>query len=194
MSKSAGNFFTVEDVLNKGVSPIALRYLLLSTHYRTHANFTFEAIHGAKQATDRLNEIYGKLKEIAGLERKGESIAGIVERATSGFTNAMDDDLNISAALSVVFDFVRDVNKKLDVIGSDGVKAALFALSGFDNVLGCIETNEATLDQQIIDLIHKRDEARKLRDFIEADRIRDMLKLQGIILKDTPQGTRWQRI
>ncbi len=194
MSKSAGNFYTVDDVLARGVSPVALRYLLLSTHYRTQANFTFEALEAARQATERINELYRKLKETSETKRKGEGTSEIIQGASASFTSAMDDDLNISGALSALFDFVRDVNKKLDVIGTDGAKSALFALESFDSVLGCLETQSASLDQQVLELIKKRDEARKLRDFKESDRIRDMLKSQGVLLKDTPQGTRWQRI
>lgn len=194
MSKSLGNFYTIEDLVQKGISPTALRFSLLNNHYRSQANFTFEGLEAAKQAVDRLNELYRKLKLVADSNKSGEGVQEIIAKATTSFTNAMDDDLNISIALSSIFDFVRDVNKKLETISSDAAKSALFTLTSFDSVLDCLEETQKSLDQKIIELINLRDQARKKKDFKIADKIRDDLKSQGVILKDTPQGVRWQRM
>jgi cysteinyl-tRNA synthetase len=111
MSKSLGNFFTLRDVLGKGCSSVAVRYLLMSTHYRQQLNFTFEGINSADSAVKRLDEAVRKLKSADG---KGAAITTALKSAQSGFEKAMDDDLNISEALASIFGLVKETNIMAD--------------------------------------------------------------------------------
>src|SRR3989338_872731 len=113
MSKSLGNFYTLRDVLAKGFPAVAIRYLLLSTHYRQQLNFTFEGIDAAKASVERLNEFIRKLQDIKS-SSKNTSLKKEIAAAAEAFENAMDDDLNISEALAAIFDFVKSVNHHID--------------------------------------------------------------------------------
>ena len=191
MSKSLGNFYTLRDLLAKGLDPMAIRYTLLSNHYRQQLNFTFDAVEASAGAIRRLNEFVANMESAKG-EGESPEIVKRVEEVEADFEAAMDDDLNIAAALGHVFDFVRDVNK-LDVGAADGAKAAA-VIRKFDAVLGVLpEPQDRTLDAEVEALIAEREDARKNKDFARADVIRDQLKAQGIILEDTPGGVRWKR-
>ncbi|HEX9861940.1 MAG TPA: cysteine--tRNA ligase, partial [Candidatus Bathyarchaeia archaeon] len=113
MAKRYGNFYTLRDLLGKGYDPVAIRYLLLSTHYRQQFNFTFEGLEAAKGAVERLRNFMHRLHDANG-RGSGEEIAELMRKVQVGFGEAMDDDLNVSVALAVLFDFVRDVNNLLD--------------------------------------------------------------------------------
>jgi cysteinyl-tRNA synthetase len=193
MSKSLGNFYTLRDVLGKGYSGLAVRYLLLATHYRQQLNFSFKGLDAATAALERYNDFVVNLREYPGGESDGTAEA-VIDRARTGFEEALDDDLNISGALGVVFDYVRDINRlrtegKLSAPERD---RALETIERFDTVLGFAKEQEQ-LDERIEQMIAERTAAKKSRDFATADRIRDELVQMGIILEDTPQGVRWKR-
>jgi len=193
MSKSFGNFYTLRDILDKGYPGMAVRYLLLATHYRQQLNFTFEGLDAARSALDRYNDFWSNLADYVGGTSNGEADAAI-EKLLSGFEGQLDDDLNISGALGSVFDFVRDINKlraedKLSVEERD---RALAAISRIDSVLEFRRQTEM-IDADIEALIEERTQARKSKDFALADKIRDDLQAKGIILEDTPQGVKWKR-
>ena len=193
MSKSMGNYFTLRDIIEKGYPGTAVRYLLLATHYRQQLNFTFEGLDAARSALERYNDFVNNLADYQGGKSDG-SATGIVEKLKSGFEEALDDDLNISAALGSVFDFIRDINrlKAEDKLSVEERDSALEAIRKVDTVLNFIRREEA-LDSDIEALIEKRTEAKKQKDYAMADQIRDDLTAMGIILEDTPQGVRWKR-
>jgi cysteinyl-tRNA synthetase len=195
MAKRYGNFYTLRDLLGKGYDPVAIRYLLLSTHYRQQFNFTFEGLEAAKGAVERLRNFMRRLQDANG-KGSGEEIAELMRKVQAGFGEAMDDDLNVSVALAALFDFVRDVNNLLDANAVSKAEAKqVYALTaGFDNVLGVIGKveSEAALPEEAEVLIRKREEARKNKDWEMADEIRQQLKAMGIVIEDTAQGVRWK--
>jgi cysteinyl-tRNA synthetase len=194
MAKSEGNFLTVDDLVNKGANPIAVRYLLMATHYRQQLNFTFVGLEGAKGAITRLRDFHSNV-ESAKPGPESEFVKDSIARAKATFETSLDDDLNISPALAAVFDFVREIN---GVAAESGLsesdrKAVLETLQRFDSVLGVIYVAEESIDERVEKLIQQRIEARKARDFKAADRIRSDLLDEGIILEDSPAGTKWKR-
>ncbi len=196
MSKSLGNFFTLRDVLSKGYSPVAVRYLLLSTHYRQQLNFTFDGINAAKASIDRLNELIRKLQDINSSSKKNSSIKKEIETAAKAFEKAMDDDLNISEALAAVFELVKSINSHIDsgTIGKKSAAATIDFLKKMDGVLGVMDfSKEEKLPSDIMKLIHERERLRKEKKFAEADRIRARLQEKGIRIDDTPEGVRWKK-
>jgi cysteinyl-tRNA synthetase len=198
MAKSKGNFFTLDDVLARRDDPVAVRYLLLSVPYRKKLNFTWDALTGAASAVERIRSAVARLDDAA---REGEARPGAfpaAERATkfsADFAEALDDDLNTAEALGVLFTFLREVNAA-QVDGSldgPGAAAAAAAIRRSDAVLGVLPAKAEVLPADIEARITERLAARKRRDFAEADRIRDELAQQGILLEDGPGGTRWKR-
>jgi cysteinyl-tRNA synthetase len=191
MSKSLGNFFTLRDLTEKGCDPMAVRYVLMSTHYRQPLNFTLEGVEAATESIRRLKDFRRNLKHSAATADNPD-LPAVLERGKSGFDEALADDLNTSASMAALFDMLRDVNK-LELSPADAERVSE-VLSRFDSVMGVLGEEEAeVLDSEIEDLIRQREEARKRRDFKESDRIRDDLKAKGILLEDSPTGTRWKR-
>ncbi len=196
MAKRLGNFYTLRDLLSKGYDPIAIRYLLMSTHYRQQFNFTFEGLESAKNAVDRLRNFMRRLKETREQENQGK-VTKFVDKLEEDFGNAMDDDLNIGIALAALFDFVREINNLLDLnaVSKKEAKAIENTISKLDQVLGVIGKveNKEALTSEVEVLVQKREEARKNKNWKEADAIRAQLKAMGIILEDTAHGVRWHK-
>lgn len=193
MSKSLGNYYTLRDVLKKGYSSVAVRYLLMATHYRQQLNFTFDGLDAAAKALERYNDFVNNLADYAGSEAGGKADE-YLQKAATAFEDSLDDDLNISGALGAVFDFIRDINRlkadnQLTTVERD---RALETIRRFDTVLNFMQKTEA-VDDEVEALIQQRQEARKAKDFALSDKIRDDLLAQGIILEDTPQGVRYKR-
>ena len=196
MAKRLGNFYTLRDLLSKGLDPLAIRYLLLSTHYRQQFNFTFEGLEAAKSAIERLTNFQRRLKDANG---KGGSrkVNELTEKVEGCFGEAMDDDLNVSVALASLFDFVRDVNNLLDANELSREEGTMVSklISNLDKVLGVIpKPQEEALPAEAQVLIEQREEARKIKDWKTADAARAQLKAMGIAIEDTAQGIRWKRI
>jgi len=191
MSKSLGNFYTLRDLLEKGYDPMSVRYVLLSTHYRQPFNFTLESLDAAGHSLRRMKDFVANLRE-ADAPADSPDLPGILKTTEDEFTAALDDDLNISPALAAVFKLIHEVNK-LRISKADAQRT-LDLVGRFDSVLGLgLLEEEPLLDEEVEKLIKEREEARKNRDFQRADEIRDQLKSRGIILEDTPHGTRWKR-
>ncbi len=195
MAKRLGNYHTVRDLTTKGYDPKAIRYLLLATHYRQQVNFTFEGLEAAKNTLDRLTNFVHRLLDAEG-KGSGEQIRLLIGRVQKGFGEAMDDDLNISVALAALFDFVRDANNLLDgnMLSKEEAQEVYSLMLNFDKVLGVIGEvkKEEKLSREAEELILKREEARKTKDWKTADEIRQRLKAMGISIEDTPQGVKWR--
>lgn len=194
MAKSYGNYYTLRDLLDKGYHPIAIRYLLLATHHRQQLNFTFDGLEAAKNALQRLYDFVDNLKLVKGGKENPE-LKQILDKAGKDFEKALDDDLNTSEALGVLFTMVKEVNKLMDEkkLSRSDANKALDLTGRFDSVFGFLKREELTLDEEIKALIDKRVRARKEKDFRLADQIRKDLEDRGIILEDTAGGTKWKR-
>ncbi len=190
MSKSLGNFYTLRDLLDKGYNGREIRQLMISAHYRETFNFTLDGLAGARTALHRINECVTKLREVAG-DTHSEPATEVIEK----FTTALDDNLNVSSAWGVVFDWVRDCNRKLGDNSMDAETAAaeLAAWERIDTVLGVgIENEEAPTE--LLELMKERTQAREAKDFARADAIRDELTAKGWTIEDTVQGPRLKRL
>lgn len=199
MSKSLGNFFTLRDLLAKGFSGREIRYLLLSSHYRETFNFTLEGLAGARTALARIDECLLKLRELAGSELNGqgvERLKGEGEDLVARFTAAMDEDLNVSGAWGVVFEWVRETNRKLAAgeMARDQAAAAWSAWQQVEAVLGIGARTETEVPAELLALLEERQAARKAKDFKRADAIRDELKAKGWLIEDTPKGPRLKKL
>jgi cysteinyl-tRNA synthetase len=195
MSKSAGNFFTLRDLLEKGYDPIAIRYELLKTHYRQKLDFREDEL---KKVFEILQKFYDFLDKLAEIKKETSEVEGdivdiMINTAKQEFEKALDDDLNISGAFAAVFDFMTGINKRMDDISkSDAVKIKS-VMQSFDSILGIMHHEKGELEKDIEALIQKREDARKKKDFAAADKIRADLLAKGIILEDTPSGVRWKK-
>ena len=194
MSKSLGNFFTVRDVAEKyGYEPI--RYLMISSQYRGPINYSIDIIEQGKNALERLYTCRNNIDFALGNAADGGEIPTFIEERKQEFIAAMDDDLNTADALAAVFTLVRDINTAIaNGASKDTLTACAAIFDELTGVLGLVYNRKTeALDSEIEELIAKRTEARKNRDFKTADEIRDRLKEMGIILEDTPQGVKWTR-
>lgn len=200
MSKSLGNFFTIRDITKK-YKPEVVRFFMLSAHYRSPVNFSDELMMQAQSAMERvytclenLDFLLKNAKERPENDSENELLSAL-SKAKKRFCDAMDDDLNTADAISAIFDIVAVANKTFSDNGDNAKTAITQTISlihEIGDVLGLFEENEKEdIDAEIEALIEKRNEARKNKDFAEADRIRDELKARNIILKDTPMGVKW---
>jgi cysteinyl-tRNA synthetase len=200
MSKSVGNVFTVPDVIAKGYRASALRYLLLSSHYRKQLNFTWESLQAMEKALQRIMALLSRLHDV---KTPGSHAAVLtkVNEAREAFASALRADLNTAGALGAMFDLVTWINSAIDAgeLGKDDVPTVKAAFDDFDRVLGVLSLRRAEDAQpplpvgEIERLIEERHAAKRRRDFGAADKIRNDLVALGIVLEDTPSGTKWKR-
>lgn len=197
MSKSLNNFFTVRDVANVyGYEPI--RYLMLASHYRSPINYSKEVIEQCIASLDRLYSCRKNLDFLLSHSEVGnisEELKGQFLKDKEEFISAMEDDLNTAVALSSLFNLVRDINSVFSENGNLNEGAIKFAMGLFDElsgILGLVYNRKSeSLNEEIEALIEKREKARKEKNWVLADKIRDELKGKNIVLEDTQQGVKW---
>jgi cysteinyl-tRNA synthetase len=198
MSKSLGNFFTLREIF-KEFDPLAVRFFLLSAHYKAPLNFNREALQQSESGLRRFNDFILRLDEAAGAGSGNSHLspetAASVRRAQAGFQEGMDDDMNVSRSMAALAELMRDVNIHLDrgSVSSADASALLEFFREIDGVLGVFTFKRGMLSEEVEKLIDQRREARIQKDYARADRIRDQLAEQGIVLVDTRGGTRWKR-
>ncbi len=194
MSKSRGNFYTLRDLLDQGYDPIAIRHLLMTAHYRRQLNFTMDGLEQSQQALNGLWDFADRVAEIPD-DAEGEDLSDEVETALEKFDAALNADLNVPGAMAAVFELMRDVNPLLAEgnVSAAGRERVLDFFEDADTVLGLIEHEKGTVDEEIDALIEERQQAREVGDYERSDEIRDELLEQGIVIEDTPQGPRWRR-
>ena len=200
MSKSLGNIYTLAEIEEMNYSPLALRYALLSVPHRTKLNFTTQSLDDARSALERIESFFMRLDEVAASAPRDASqsdgyAAELIGRFLADFEGSMDDDLNTAGALAALFTLIRDANTAIDAgrITSSDAEGLRTVLRKVDSVLDIYPRRDKSLNAEIEKLIEARLAARRERNFAESDRIRDELLSRGIILEDTPKGTRWRR-
>jgi cysteinyl-tRNA synthetase len=198
MSKSLGNFYTLRDLQAKGFTGREVRYLLLTAHYRETFNFTLDGLHGAKTALARIDECVGKLRERAAEMLSLEKNPGdnsLVSLLPS-FTATLEEDLNISGAWGAVFEWVREINRRLaePSLSPTAAEKALLEWSKVDSVLGIGAKTETEIPAEIIALAEARVAAKNAKDFKRADEIRAELKAKGWTVEDLPKGFKLKKI
>ncbi|HXI12366.1 MAG TPA: cysteine--tRNA ligase [Thermoanaerobaculia bacterium] len=200
MSKSLGNIHTLAELIDQGYSTLSVRYALLCVPHRTRLSFSMKSLDDANQALERLALFEMRLSDIA--KNSGSSPAQVSDRAAvisntlvGEFETAMDDDLNTAGALGALFSFVREGNIAIDqnIVSATDAVEMLGALRKVDQVLDILPIAGQSVDSEIESMIEARKEARRTKQFAESDRLRDELLARGIILEDTPAGTRWRR-
>lgn len=196
MSKSLGNFFTLRDLLNKGLTGMQVRYVLLQTHYKTQLNFTFAGLDAVKGTLQRLQDFIQRMGEIKNPASSG-LIEPVLEKAYNAFAHALADDLNISAALAALFDMVREINGLSDAgkIGKQEAENTIALLKRFNEVLGVLsfENPIESIPEDLEEALAKRIEARKQKNWSLADTLRDFITSRGYVIEDTPEGARLKK-
>ncbi len=199
MSKSAGNFYTLRDLIKKGFDGREIRWLLMSAHYRQHLNFTLEGLSAARSVLRRIDDFVVRLKELSAEGDAGLDLAtDVVEVSRLAFRKGLEDDLNMSAAIAAYFDFMHRVNKAVDEagLGGNAIDLLLNFCREVDRVFGVIHLGSAepSVPAAIQALADERLAARRLRDFDRADSLRDDIHAAGWRIDDTPKGTRLVRV
>jgi cysteinyl-tRNA synthetase len=193
MSKSLGNQINLRDLLKDGYDPMAIRYHLLSTHYRKTLKFSFEGLERSRQSLKRITDFVFLLKGLEADTGETGDITELINESELKFRENMDHDLNISGALGIFFDFIHKINLVRENLKKTDVKKTIEFVNRINSIIGVLKKSEPEiLDDEIMEIISLREKARKKKDFKLADSIRDDLKTKGITLIDTPEGVRWK--
>jgi cysteinyl-tRNA synthetase len=200
MSKSLGNVYNLQDIVERGFRPSALRYLYLGVHYRKQLRFSWAAMAQAEEALRRLTDFLARLETLPARPENSTITAKLADTRTA-FGEDIDADLNTAAALGEVFDLVRALNAAIDAgeVGAADAAHIRETFEGFDRVLGVLSLRKGEEEQPPVPVdeierqVAARRDARLSRNFAEADRIRKDLEARGIVLEDTGSTTRWKR-
>jgi len=195
MSRSLGNAPTVRDLLAEGFSGRTLRYWLLSTHYRRPLAFSLKRLEAVARTIQRLDEFIARLKNAV----PGRGLAELdqlIYDLRQGFKDALDDDLNVAGGLAALFEFIRRINPHLDkkTLSRNNLDQIEEVLAHLNQVLNIMSFEEEKIDEETRNLITRREEARRQKNWPEADRLRHELAARGIKIIDTPSGPRWERL
>lgn len=196
MSKSKGNFYTLRDLLERGYHSVAIRFLLQSVHFRKQLNFTMEGIQQAHSAIQRVDDFLARVRDVPSERAENVELSERVRKAAVDFEAALDDDLNVSAALAALYELVHDTNILLDraEVGTANRDQILNFFADANQIFDVFQVEEKRLeDKQLLNLIEERTRARRQRDYQRADEIRDLLARRGVTLEDTKEGTRWKQ-
>ncbi len=195
MSKSLGNFITIPELL-KEFNARSFRFFIASTHYRSRINFSKAEMKKYTRTLEKLNEFIRRLLENSQAKGDNRKVKSLVENARAAFQREMDDDFNFPNAWKEIFSFETEINRleSAGTLGREGARLVLSFLKEINQVFGVMSFEEkGSLDTEIESLIEKRNAFRKQKNFAEADKIRNELKARGVILLDTPQGTKWRK-
>ncbi len=195
MAKRTGNITRPAEVYASGISPRALRYALMATHYRSPLEFSEASLAHAAAAVDRLVTAVTALESYREERSDDPSLADVLDSARSAFAAALADDLNISDALAATFDLVRELNTRVAMrsLSSADARRAVAAIRGLDTVLGILEEAGQELPEDLAAMLVSRVVARTARDWRRSDELRDALAAAGIVVEDTPDGQRWRK-
>jgi cysteinyl-tRNA synthetase len=196
MAKRVGNIARVSDLIASGVSPRALRFALVSVHYRAPLNYTEESLPAAAAAVERLDALLGALAAYREERADDAGLPAVLDEMRTGFEAALDDDLNVSAALGAVFEGVRELNRRLDArsLSTADAGRAVVALRALDTVLAITAPAAEALAPELASMIDARAAARMNKQWAESDRLRDALAAAGIAVEDTRDGQRWRKV
>jgi cysteinyl-tRNA synthetase len=195
MAKRTGNIARPADIYAQGVPARALRYALISAHYRAPLDFTDDSLAAAAAAVERLSTLLSALDAYREARPDEADLDALLDDARVRFTAALDDDLNVAPALAAVFDLARELNRRMDARSlstDDAIRAAAF-LRDLDRVLAVAEEEVADLEPDVVERLDARAAARAARDWAASDRLRDELFQRGIAVEDTRDGQRWRR-
>ena len=196
MAKSTGNIARVGELLEAGVSPRALRYALISVHYRAPLSWTDDSLPAAAAAVERLDALLNALAAYAEARDDDPTLPAVLDAMRAGFEAGLGDDLNISASLGALFDGVRELNRRIDARSlstADAARAAE-AIRALDAVLGVTAPADEALEPELQALLDERAAARASRDWAASDRLRDELLARGVAVEDTRDGQRWRLV
>jgi cysteinyl-tRNA synthetase len=197
MSKSAGGFTTLRDLVDAGHDPVAVRFFLVANaHYRARLRLSSETLHSAAEQVRRLREFADRVRRTAPGDSDDEAFTARIAEVRAGYREALDDDLNLPQGIGLVFELVREANAALDAgrVSAQAHQALLGFIDEFDAHLDVVRVEEPGLADEVERLIAEREAARKARDFGRSDQIRDELRQKGIALEDSKDGVRWRRV
>ena len=197
MSKSAGGFTTLRDLVAAGHDPLAVRFFLIANaHYRSRLRLTSEALHASAEQVRRLRDFVARVRRMDPGTQEDEELIGRIAKVRAAYKEALDDDLNLPQGVGQVFELVREANAAMDDsrVGEHGRRALAELIEEVDRHLDVMGGEEPGLAEEVERLIAEREAARRAKDFIRADLIREELKQRGIALEDSRDGVRWRRV
>lgn len=196
MSKSLGNFYTLRDLMKMGFSGREVRFLLLNSHYRMQLNFTTQGLEASRATLQRFADFIERLKKIQ--TPNGEDVSELLRSTLTSFEEALADDLNISVALAALFELMRRINQLCDEerISQKTAKQVIDFFHNVDRVLGVIpfEKDKLEIPTELLDALRRREEARKAKNWPEADKQRELITSAGYLIEDTSSGPRLKKI
>jgi cysteinyl-tRNA synthetase len=197
MSKSAGGFTTLRDLVEAGHDPLAIRFFLIANaHYRSRVRLSTEGLHAAAEQVRRLREFAERVQRTAPAGADDEQLEQRTAAVRAAYREALDDDLNLPQGVGVVFEHLREANSALDAdrVGPKNRASLLALMDDVDAHLDVLRAEEPGLAEEVERLIAEREAARKARDFARSDQIREDLRRRGVALEDSKDGVRWRRI